>query len=512
MCGILFCNFTVQNLSNIIKYLKNRGPDYTGDEVYQNHHFIHVLLSMTGEQYTCQPFIYPDQEIAILFNGEIYNYLDYGDFNSDGECLIHVYQQYGEKFIQKLDGEFAVVLCDFKQDLLYYSTDVFGIKPLWLARDQAKIAISSYESPLERLGFQHRDQLPANVTYQCRLSTHQVLQEIPVYQFDLRQHKTSYDDWNRSFEEAIRKRCQNIKHQIFIGLSSGYDSGAIACALNKLKIPYSAYSIVGSENPDIIKRRQATCPDPITIQLTRQEFSDQYQYLLENCERYNLFIDNDEAKNLAIWRNKLQTAQPSERSIIQGKINNFHKALVKAQNKKLVEDNGAIGLGCICSRARPKGQLIYLTGSGADEICSDYGWKGIRHYRHSTIGGLFPEDLASVFPWRNFFGNTQRAYLMKEEYIAGTYGIEGRYPFLDKQLVQEFLWLSAELKNNNYKAPIYQYLATHQYPLDLNQKMGFNCGFSYVHRDKGKIKPQIATRTKIGETKDKSLIVDTKLL
>ena len=154
--------------------------------------------------------------------------------------------------------------------------------------------------------------------------------------------------------------------------------------------------------------------------------------------------------------------------------------------------------------ARPKNQLIYLTGSGADEIFSDYGWKGIKHYRHSTIGGLFPDDLSKVFPWRNFFGNTQKAYLRKEEYIAGTYGIEGRYPFLDKDVVQEFLWLSAELKNINYKAPIHNYLLLNNYPFDLNKKVGFNCGLSSGTTEN--IEKKIATRITIGETNDPTLI------
>ena len=86
----------------------------------------------------------------------------------------------------------------------------------------------------------------------------------------------------------------------------------------------------------------------------------------------------------------------------------------------------------ICSLAKPNKELIYLSGSGADEIISDYGFNKVKHYSHSTIGGYFPEDLSSVFPWKNFFGNTQRAYLMKEETVTGTWGVEGRYPFLDK--------------------------------------------------------------------------------
>ena len=67
---------------------------------------------------------------------------------------------------------------------------------------------------------------------------------------------------------------------------------------------------------------------------------------------------------------------------------------------------------------------------------------------------------------------------MKEEHVAGAYGIEGRYPFLDKYVVQEFLWITSELKNKNYKSPLCNYLTINNFPFEKNQKTGFGCGFS----------------------------------
>jgi hypothetical protein len=66
-----------------------------------------------------------------------------------------------------------------------------------------------------------------------------------------------------------------------------------------------------------------------------------------------------------------------------------------------------------------------------------------------------------------------RKYLTKDEYIIGCLGIEARYPFLDKQLVQEFLWLKPELKNNFYKAPLREYLIQNNFPYKENEKKGF---------------------------------------
>lgn len=60
---------------------------------------------------------------------------------------------------------------------------------------------------------------------------------------------------------------------------------------------------------------------------------------------------------------------------------------------------------------------------------------------------------------------------MKEEHTAGAYGIEGRYPFLDKYVVQEFLWITSELKNSLYKAPIDNYLSSNNFPYEKIRKL-----------------------------------------
>jgi len=125
---------------------------------------------------------------------------------------------------------------------------------------------------------------------------------------------------------------------------------------------------------------------------------------------------------------------------------------------------------------RRRGILVYVSGTGADEIISDYGHGGRRIFPHSSFGGLFPEDLRGLFPWEGFFLGTQRDYLMKEELVAGAHGVESRYPFLDRAVVQEFLWLASGAKNAKYKAPIHDWLARLDYPFRPGEKLGFNAG------------------------------------
>jgi asparagine synthetase B (glutamine-hydrolysing) len=62
---------------------------------------------------------------------------------------------------------------------------------------------------------------------------------------------------------------------------------------------------------------------------------------------------------------------------------------------------------------------------------------------------------------------------MKEEHVAGSYGIEARYPFLDRRVVQEFLALEHRLKNARYKSALREYLESRAFPTAFDVKIGF---------------------------------------
>ena len=151
-------------------------------------------------------------------------------------------------------------------------------------------------------------------------------------------------------------------------------------------------------------------------------------------------------------------------------------------NQNIKNDKASVGLSYICNLAINDGRKIYLSGQGSDEIISDYGMFGnkIAGDQQSTFGGIFPSNLEPYFPWKNFFDGTMEMYIAKEEYVAGSFGVETRYPFLDIQVVQEFLWLTPELKNKYYKSPIHEYFIRNDFPFDNNKKIGFQANRNLV--------------------------------
>ena len=138
---------------------------------------------------------------------------------------------------------------------------------------------------------------------------------------------------------------------------------------------------------------------------------------------------------------------------------------------RLLDDGATLGMATIAKLASAEGRRVALSGQGSDEILSDYSpWPD-----QSELKGSFPRVLRL---WRNFNYSCQESYLMKEEYAGGAFGIESRYPFLDADLVQEFLWLSCEAKNRHYKAPLREYLSRNGFPFEEGAKRGFRIDLS----------------------------------
>ncbi len=128
MCGITgIYNFREgtsvdqQILQGMTDVIRHRGPDADGIYVHGSLGLGHRRLSIIDlSEAGRQPMFSDDRHLAIVFNGEIYNYLDYRDdlinrghrFHSrtDTEVIIYLYREYGEEYVKLLRGMFAFAL------------------------------------------------------------------------------------------------------------------------------------------------------------------------------------------------------------------------------------------------------------------------------------------------------------------------------------------------------------------------------------------------------------------
>lgn len=146
MCGIagFIGEGNREILENITNTLRHRGPDDVGffleGKVGLGHRRLSIIDLNTGRQ----PIFSEDKSVVVVFNGEIYNFLELKkelekkghnfSTQTDTEVIVHLYEEVGEQVFSRLNGMFAIALYDKKQEKLILARDRLGEKPLHYAK------------------------------------------------------------------------------------------------------------------------------------------------------------------------------------------------------------------------------------------------------------------------------------------------------------------------------------------------------------------------------------------
>ncbi len=173
MCGILAYHSSQspcesENFREALRRLSHRGPD--AENIWystcQKIALGHRLLHLTGTTPAPQPLSNEDRTIQAIVNGEFYQYTSTRTLleerghhfasDSDSELLIHLYEEYGCKCLTHLNGEFAFILWDSKNEKLFCARDRFGIKPLHYFFNGKTLLLSSEAKALLTYGIEGR--------------------------------------------------------------------------------------------------------------------------------------------------------------------------------------------------------------------------------------------------------------------------------------------------------------------------------------------------------------------
>lgn len=145
MCGIFgfygsdeFGEAELQKMASTIQY---RGPDGVGLSVYRKCGIGNVRLAIIDPADGHQPFYSSDKSVALVQNGEIFNFKSLKaelenrghkfSTHCDTEVLLAMYMEYGESFVNRLNGMFAIAVRDTRKQCLYLFRDRIGEKPLY---------------------------------------------------------------------------------------------------------------------------------------------------------------------------------------------------------------------------------------------------------------------------------------------------------------------------------------------------------------------------------------------
>ena len=274
MCGIaIICGITgkpadAAMLERMTQSLVHRGPDdsgyYLDGAVGLGFRRLAILdLSPTGHQ----PMISEDGRFVLVFNGEIFNYVELRkelinagyQFRStgDSEVLLNAYRHWGTNCLTKLNGMWGFVIYDRSRRSLFGSRDRFGVKPLFVYQDRDQILFASEIKAIRASGVYRGGvnwKLASRFLLEGRLddtdeSFYEGIKSIPAgsaFELDLRgtwkswmywdlnqvrstDAKSPADEFAEIFEDAVRLR---MRSDVPVGvcLSGGLDSTSIICA------------------------------------------------------------------------------------------------------------------------------------------------------------------------------------------------------------------------------------------------------------------------------------------
>ena len=387
MCGIVGQAgnlIGLEHRSQALDALAHRGPDGGFDwvspsqKVWLGHRRLSIVdLSEAGNQ----PMYNEDKTIWLVCNGEIYNYPDLRKrleglghvfySNSDSECVIHAFEQWGEACVDILIGMFAFAIWDENRQRLMLARDRVGIKPLYYVENTSGIVFGSElhslypllenELPVNPLAIAYifsMIYIPAPLTirkgaYKLEAGHFLVWSakhgaeikkywEPPRYIDDRKAPNPA--EWEYLFELVLE---QHLLSDVPIGLflSGGLDSSCVALGLKRLRYPVETLTIGFPDNP---KQDESSVAEALS-----------------------------QALNLA------NTNIP----VVENDISGLRRKVAQIYD----EPQGGTALLTmvqICEIAtRNKGDKVVLAADGGDEAYSGYHWYRKVRLPPSSLGG-----------------------------------------------------------------------------------------------------------------------------
>jgi asparagine synthase (glutamine-hydrolysing) len=252
--------------------ITHRGPDSEGIHIQDPIAFGFRRLSIIDlHDAANQPMVSNDGNIVLIFNGEIYNYLEIKEellakgykfrTESDTEVIINSYLEYGDECVQKFNGMWAFAIYDFNKKRLFCSRDRFGVKPFYYCIENDFLYFSSELKALhkacnlnranlgkvyEYLAYGYRVNDGETFLENCSelLPGTNLIYENNEFQFNkywkLKQNLYKHNDqislqeeYTRLFESAVKLRYRSDV-PVALLLSGGLDSSSIAKVTDEL--------------------------------------------------------------------------------------------------------------------------------------------------------------------------------------------------------------------------------------------------------------------------------------
>ena len=395
MCGIFALLNSNEDPKEYFKCGSKRGPEFSKliniGGAYLGFHRL-AINGLNDE--SNQPMYYRD--CILVCNGEIFNYKELiAKYNlnvttgSDCEVIPAMYYLFGEDFINYLDGEFAFIMVDMIKQITIIARDPFGVRPLYMNNIGDKYCFCSDLEPMKCMPL-------SNITHFNPGHIMTIGKSIHMKQYHTLQpiKQTNYiKEFYELFCNAVKKRVITCERPVACLLSGGLDSSLVAALTARYsKEILETYSIGLKDSEDLKYAKKVAAhigSNHTEIICDEDDFYNSIPSVIKDIESYDTTTVRASVGN---W--------------------NIGKYIKAHSNAKVI-----------------------LNGDGADELMGGY------MYFHAC-----PNSQEFDTECKRLLANIHCFDVLRSDKSIASHGLEPRTPFLDKELVNYYLNMPADIR------------------------------------------------------------------
>ncbi|XP_023003196.1 asparagine synthetase [glutamine-hydrolyzing] 2-like isoform X1 [Cucurbita maxima] len=415
MCGILAVFGCADNsqakrarIIELSRRLRHRGPDWSGLHCFEDCYLAHQRLAIIDPTSGDQPLYNEDKTVVVTVNGEIYNHKELKEklkghqfrTGSDCEVIAHLYEEYGEEFVDMLDGMFSFVLLDTRTKTFIAARDAIGITPLYMGWGlDGSIWFASEMKALSD-DCERFISFPPGHIYSSKQGELRRWYNPPWYTEIVPSGQYDPLVLRKAFEKAVTKRLMtDVPFGVL--LSGGLDSSLVAAVASRHLADSDAYRQWGSQlhtfcvglkgSPDLVAAREVA------------------DYLGTRHHEFHFTVQEGiDALEEVIYH-----------------IETFDVTTIRASTPMFL----------MSRKIKSLGVKMVLSGEGSDEIFGGY-----LYFHKAPNKKEFHEETCRKIKALHLYD------CLRANKSTSAWGVEARVPFLDKEFINIAMSIDPDLK------------------------------------------------------------------
>ncbi|GMY11355.1 asparagine synthetase [glutamine-hydrolyzing] 3 [Fagus crenata] len=415
MCGILAVFGCIDNsqakrsrIIELSRRLRHRGPDWSGLHCHGDCYLAHQRLAIVDPTSGDQPLYNEDKTVIVTVNGEIYNHKQLREklkshqfrTGSDCEVIAHLYEEYGEDFVDMLDGMFSFVLLDTRDNSFIAARDAIGITPLYIGWGlDGSVWFASEMKALSDDCERFMSFLPGHI-YSSKQGALRRWYNPPWFSEHI--PSTPYDPilLRETFKKAVVKRLMtDVPFGVL--LSGGLDSSLVAA--------------VASRHMD---ESEAAC-----------QWGSQLHTF---CVGLKGSPDLKAAREVADY---LKTRHHEFHFTVQEGIDALEEVIYHVETYDVTTIRASTPMFLMSRKIKSLGVKMVLSGEGSDEIFGGY-----LYFHKAPNKEEFHEETCRKIKALHLYD------CLRANKSTSAWGVEARVPFLDKEFINVAMSIDPEWK------------------------------------------------------------------